>query len=290
MQDIDVAQWRNAQTLLLDSAKERRRIVVLHDDGRVRKVAHSHGTRVLSAPSQLGNALDGARALYEANSDNVDFVAVFERRAFDSYFAAVQDSWAIDEDLDAFVQRTYALLDEYPDGMVTYPGRARSNLGLQWRLGASRDTVIAAVQRFVAPGTSIILAVVDGGQLWASLVLTFDLDHKIVSATTVDTEDLTAVGSPADVADAVLSWGVARGLTCSLGLFLQRAVAEELLSSDHKSAALHDALADGRAVLDPAPPTLVSVLGWAPPGSALDSSQRIGEPPLWDDVTSRPAR
>lgn len=262
MHDIDVAQWRNAQTLLLDSAKERRRIVVLHDDGRVRKVAHSHGTQVRSAPSQLGNALDGARALYEANSDSVDFVAVFERSAFDAYFAAVQDSWDIDEDLDAFVQRTYALLDEYPDGMVTYPGRARSNLGLQWRLGASRETVLAAVERFVAPGSSIILAVVDGGQLWASLVLTLDVDHKIVSATTVDTEDLTAVGSPADVADAVLAWAVTRGLTCSLGLFLQRQVAEELLSSDNKRAVLSDALAVGRAVLHPAPPALASVLDW----------------------------
>jgi hypothetical protein len=260
MQDIDVAQWRNAQTLLLDSAKERRRIVVLHDDGMVRKVAHSHGTRVRSAPSQLGNALDGARALYDANRGNVDFVAVFERRAFDAYFAAVQDSWDIDEDLDAFVQRTYALLDEYPDGMVTYPGRARSNLGLQWRLGASRETVLAAVQRFVAPGSSVILAVIDGEHLWASLVLTFDVDRKIVSATTVDTAELTAVGRPADVADAVLGWAIARGLTCSLGLFLQRRVAEELLSSDNKSAVLRDALADGRAVLDPAPPMLVSVL------------------------------
>ena len=33
MLDIDVDHWRNLQALLLDSAKERRRIVVIHEDG-----------------------------------------------------------------------------------------------------------------------------------------------------------------------------------------------------------------------------------------------------------------
>ena len=56
MEDIDVAQWRNAQSLLLESAKERPRIVVLHDDGVVRKVAHSEGLPVNSPPA-AGNVL-----------------------------------------------------------------------------------------------------------------------------------------------------------------------------------------------------------------------------------------
>src|SRR4051812_45905423 len=126
MQNIDVAQWRNVQELVLESAKQRPRIIVLHDAGVVRKVAHSAGSAVVQAPTSVGDPAAVAQALYEANKAAVDFVGVFERSAFDAYFAAVQDNWDIEEDLDAYVQRTYAMLDDFPDGLVTYPGSART--------------------------------------------------------------------------------------------------------------------------------------------------------------------
>ena len=260
MQDIDVAQWRNAQELLLESAKERRRIVVLHDDGTVRKVVHSHGREVKAPPANLDDPAAAARALYEANSDSVDFVAVFERAAFDAYFAAVQDSWDIDEDLDSFVHRTYALLDDYPSGMVTYPGRARSTLGLQWRLGASRDDVVNAVAAFVEGGTTVVLGVFGDRELWASLVLTFDDAGSITAVTTADPSEVDLVGDPETVANAVVDWVRGKHGHCSLGLFLKKASAEAFLAAADKAAALRGASAKGDLFLAPVPPALATAL------------------------------
>jgi hypothetical protein len=260
MQDIDVAQWRNAQSLLLDSAKERPRIIVLHDAGAVRKVAHSKGLAVASAPSRVDEPQAAAQALYEANQANVDFVAVFERSAFDAYFAAVQDSWDIDEELDAFVDRTFRLLDSFPDGMVTYPSKASETLGLQWRLGASREEVVEAAKAFIPAGSTIVLGVFADGGLWASLVLTFDESASVTSATTVDPSEVNLQGSISTVSGAVVEWVRATHGECSLGLFVDKSVAEEFLASREKAAVLRQAAGNGGLVLSPVPPALASAL------------------------------
>lgn len=260
MQDIDVAQWRNAQELLLESAKERRRIVVLHDDGVVRKVAHSHGGSVQGSPDRVDDAHAVARTLYEANAADVDFVAVFERRAFDTYFAAVQDSWRIDEELDGFVQRTYALLDDFPDGMVTYPQPARVTLGLQWRLGAARDDVLAAARAFVTSGSTIVLGVFDAGALWASLVLTFDDAGSVTSITTADPEEVDLAGERAEVLSRVLDWVRAKHGDVSIGLFFDRPHAEAFLRAEDKTRALQEAVKADAAVLSPVTSTLAAAL------------------------------
>lgn len=260
MQDIDVAQWRNTQELILDSAKERRRIVVLHDGGRIRKVAHSGGAPVTDIVDRADDPAALAKRLYESNTESVDFVAVFERSAFDGYFARVQDSWDIDEELDGFVQRTYALLDEFPDGMVTYPGAARETLGLQWRLGASRDEIINAAQRFVEPGTTIVLGVFYEGALWASLVLTFDAAHSVTSVTTVDPSEVATEGEMGAVAGAVVDWVREKHGTCTLGLFLERPAAEAFLAATDKAHALREASAAGELILSPVPASLADAL------------------------------
>jgi hypothetical protein len=260
MQDIDVAQWRNAQELLLESAKERRRIVVLHDDGTVRKVAHSEGDLVQAPPDQVHDPVAAARELYEANADSVDFVAVFERAAFDAYFAAVQDSWDIDEELDVFVQRTFAMLDDYPIGMVTYPDSARTTLGLQWRLGASRDDLVRAVSRFIEGGSTVVFGAFDQGALWASLVLTFDDAGAVTSVTTADPSEVPLTGDPTTVAAAVVDWVRAKHGPCTLGLFLDKSAARSFLAAEDKAAALRAASADGGLVLTPVPPSLAAAL------------------------------
>jgi hypothetical protein len=260
MEDINVAQWRNAQTLLLDSAKERPRIVVLHDDGVVRKVAHSAGLPVNSPPSRVSSPSAAAQALYDANAADVDFVAVFERRAFDAYFAAVQDSWDIDEDLDVFVQRTYALLDDYPDGMLTYPQPARATLGLQWRLGATHQETLDAARAFVEPNSTIVLGVFDEGELWASLVLSFGEDGCVMSVTTADPEETELSGDRTRIATDVVEWVRAKHGSCSLGLFLDRPFAEAFLTSADKAAVLRDASKAGALLLSPVPAALARAL------------------------------
>jgi hypothetical protein len=144
--------------------------------------------------------------------------------------------------------------------MVTYPRSARETLGLQWRLGASRDEIIAAANRFVPPGTTIVLGVFDGGALWASLVLTFDASHSVTSVTTVDPSEVATEGEMGAVAGAVVDWVREKHGTCSLGLFLERSAAETFFAATDKSNALRAASVAGKLVLSPVPAALAQTL------------------------------
>ena len=250
MSDIDVDQWRNAQALLLRSAKSARRLVVIHEDGEVVKFRHTAGVDCVGRVDRVDDPHALARGLYEENQGDVDFVVVMERNAVDSYFAAVQDSWTIDEDLDVFVQRTYGLLDDFPDGIVTYPGPARSVLGLQWRTGASLREAEAAARTLVAAGGTVVLGVHDGGSLWASLVLDLDADQSVTSITTADPSAVETSGSPEELLDHLTAWQQAAGKTVSLGLLLDRAAADVYLAapSRDKGRVLASLVAEGSAV------------------------------------------
>ncbi|MDO8122696.1 hypothetical protein Q6346_15415 [Isoptericola sp. b490] len=248
MADIDVDQWRNAQALLLRSAKAARRLVVIHDHGTVVKFMHTAGAECTGRVGTVDDPHTLARELYEANADLVDFVVVMERSAVDAYFASVQDSWQIDDDLDVFVQRTYALIDDYPDGIVTHPGPAREVLGLQWKVGASLAQVNAAAT-LVPPDSTVILGVHDHESLWASLVLDFDTDHKVTSITTADPSLVDLQGSRDDVLDRLTTWQSGAGKTVSLGLLLDHDAAEEFLTAPatKKGEVLAGLAAAGRA-------------------------------------------
>lgn len=249
MADIDVDQWRNAQSLLLRSAKAARRLVVIHDEGTVVKFRHTAGAECTGRVDRVEDPYALAETLYEANKDAVDFVVVMERDAVDSYFATVQDSWDIEEDLDVFVQRTYALLDRYADGIVTHPGAAREVLGLQWTTGVSRDDVQAAAKALVPGGTTVILGVHDGDALWASLVLDLDDDHKVTSITTADPSSVDITGDRDDVLDRLTGWQASAGKTVSLALVLDRAAADSYLaaSAQDKGAVLASLVERGAA-------------------------------------------
>lgn len=247
MADIDVGQWRNAQALLLRSAKARRRIVVIHEGGRVLKLRHTDGLPLRHAVTVMDDPHRVARELYDAHADITDFVVVLERDAVDSYFAQVQDGWDIDDDLDEFVRKTYAALDSYPDGVVTHPGPARSTLGLQWRLDF--EEVRTAVEAFVVPRSTVVLGVESGGELWSSLLLDFDQDHRVTSITTADPSVVDTRGTPTELAARLTMWAEAAGKTVSVALVLSRAAAEDLLAAPagRKAAVLAGLRTDGRA-------------------------------------------
>jgi len=266
MADIDVDQWRNAQALLLRSAKGARRLVVIHEGGRVLKFRHTQGLTVTGQVTEVHDPHALARQLYAANAGAVDFVVVMERDAVDSYFAQIQDAWDIDADLDVFVQGTYAALDAYPDGIVAYPGTARDTLGLQWRIGASLEEVNTAARAFIAPGTTAILGVHDGASLWTSLVLDFDDDWKVTSITTADPSLINIRGGRVEVLERLLAWVEGSGKSVSLALMMDRAAAEEFLaaSGPDKPAAFQCLVAQDQLSVGRAPEALR--VGCGPPG------------------------
>jgi hypothetical protein len=263
MLGIDVCHWRNLQTLLLESAKEKRRIVVIHQGGEILKFVHSGREEIVRSLDRVDDPRAAAERIYYDNRSRVDFVAVFERDAFDRYFGRWQGTWSPDEDLDAFVQRTYATLDEFPDGLVTFPGAARETLGLQWRIGASRDAVAAAAMRYVPAGSMAVFGIFDGEHLWATLLLGFDADRRVNVITTVDMSQIDAdAGRPA-LARQVVGWVGEHYGPCSLALFSGLEGARAFLASEDKLAILAELSACGELIVERAPAEL-SILEAAP--------------------------
>lgn len=248
MEDIDVDQWRNAQDLLLESAKEKKRIIILHDDGVIRKCQHTDGIPVIGAPERIINPEKQAKKLYEDNKDNVDFVAIFERKAFDDYFSKVQESWVIDEPLDSFIHRTYELLDQYPDTMLTYPGPAKDTLGLQYRLGIRRNEALVMANKWLIPDSSLLLGIYDEGGLWTSLVLTFDKNMDVTELTTVDAERMDTKGSMKEVTARGLDWMAKHHKSRAIALVWTRKAFDEFRNASDKENSVRQALISGDAI------------------------------------------
>jgi hypothetical protein len=235
MVDANVDHWRNLQTLILESAKAKRRIIVIHEDGRILKFVHSQKAEIARPVDRIDDPQAAAKAIYEANPGACDFVVVFERRGFDRYCAAFQETWKPDEDLDVYVQRTYALMDQYPYDIVTYPGRARDTLGLQWRFSTSYEAGTAAIRTYVDPSSSVVFGIFDGEDLWATLVLHLDADHRIDVLTTVNPTELRTSGRDA-LADEIVQWVEAKYGRCSVGVFTDLQGARAFLAASDKGA------------------------------------------------------
>lgn len=241
MADLDVDQWRNAQDLLLCSAKESRRIICLLEKGSVVKCRHTQGLEVKEPPAQVADLPKAAKALFEANKQDVDFVLVAERDAMDEYFAEYQNAWSADEDLDVYVTRSWTLLvDKYVDSICTAPTPAAQTLGLQWKLGASHDEVAAAAMSFVRPNSTAVLAVHDDNALWASLILKFDGDHKIISIGTADPSLVDIHGDRESVTNRLVDFANEREGNVSLVMSATRDAAERFLAADDKGAVLSE--------------------------------------------------
>lgn len=260
MLNIDVNHWRNMQALLLQSAKGKRRIVVIHENGEILKFVHSDRIEIVNPIQKVDNTQDVAKKVFEANPGKADFVMVLERRAVEEYFAEVQDSWKAEEDLDVYVHRMFVKLDEYPDGIVTYPNKARENLGLQWKVGATYESVEAVLNNLIPANTTILLGVFDRNEAWASLVLVVDEDKKICDITTVDPRDLLGSGDWKEMSKEMVNWVNRKFFPCSLGMFTDLASAKEFIAETDKLVLLKKLVANGKVHLDPLPTVLQELL------------------------------
>jgi hypothetical protein len=260
MVEIDVDHWRNMQGLLLDSAKAKRRIILIHENGEIQKFVHTQRAEIVRNVTRVDQPAQVAEEVYRANADSTDFVMVLERDSVDRYFGEIQDAWKATEDLDEYVHNMYAKLADYPEGIATYPGSPGVNLGLQWRVGASFDAVRAGVQRFVTPETTVVFGVFVEDTLWASLVLEFDADRRITVVTTADTMVLSGSGGWKAAAKELVDWAEQKYVPCSLGLFMDRTSAREFLASRDKLGTLQAIANRGKLLIDPLPAALTQVM------------------------------
>ena len=258
MVDIDVDHWRNLQDLFLESSKEKRRIIVIHEGGEIQKLVHSDRTPIEKPIERVTSPEADAKAVYEANRSKVDFVMILERRAVEQYMSEIQDSWSPDEDVDDYVSRMYGLLPKYVQGITTYPGSAKENLGLQWRIGASHEEFKSLLKTYAQPETAALLGLVDRGKLWATLVLGLDAEHKIDLITSLPVPTGTPIGTPGEAAEKLL--GTLKDRRCSLGLFAELESFRQWIQSENKKTELPRLIEAGKAVLKPAPGQLLGSL------------------------------
>ena len=260
MSDIDVDHWRNLQDLILDSAKEKRRIILIHENGHILKFVHSGRADIVRNIDRITNPQADAEAVYRANQAKADFVMLLERSAVDKYFAEIQDTWTSGEDLDEYVHRTFKTLDRYADGIVTYPGPAKSRLGLQWRIGASHEQVKTAVEKFISPHSTVVFGIFTKQALWTSLILGFDAHKHINVITTADPTELGTGLSRQEAAKELVEWASRKYSRCCLGIFMDRDVVITFLDSQDKVGTLRDMAIAGRALADPVPEALLQSL------------------------------
>jgi len=256
-----VNHWRNMQQLILQSSKTKSRIIVIHEKGEIQKFIHSQRLEVVKSVDRVDDAQKVAEKVYKDNAATTDFVVVIDRKSVESYFAKVQDSWKAAEDLDVYVHRMFAMLDDYPEGIVTYPGKARTNLGLQWRLGSKYESVEEAVKQYVPADSTVFLGVFDGNSLWGSLVLGFDADKKIVNITTADPSELNLSGDWKQQAKELVSWVNGKYAKCSLGMFTNLEEARQILKSQEKATTIRLSSKNGKLLIDPLPQGLKAFVG-----------------------------
>ncbi len=188
MIDLDIAQWSNLHNEFLIGVREKKRIVVIHEKGKVQNISHSHDAPINNPINTVVNPQRAAKELYDSNKDTTELVMILDRCSVETYYDEIQSVWTSEEDLDHYMYRMYSRLDCYYPGIVTYPGPASRQLGLQWILPGKPNflEVEAMINNFVEKSSVVTLAVFDSPtKLWASLVLGFNEKKKISLITSV---------------------------------------------------------------------------------------------------------
>ena len=67
MVDANVDHWRNLQSLLLELAKGKSRIIVIHEDGEILKFVHSRKAEIVRPVERIDDPHVAAKAIYDAN-------------------------------------------------------------------------------------------------------------------------------------------------------------------------------------------------------------------------------
>jgi hypothetical protein len=125
---------------------------------------------------------------------------------------------------------------------------------------SARDDLAGAVRTFVSAGSSAVVGIFLGNDLWASLVITVDDSGEAASVSTIDCPAAGTAGDMTRAAGEAVKWAQAHHGPCSLGFFVDKVHAEALLRASDKAGAIRAASAAGGLVLSPVPAALATAL------------------------------
>jgi hypothetical protein len=253
MTDIDVDQWRNLHEMFLDSAKEKKRIIIIRDGEEILKFVHSHGDKIAKTVSKIVAPQEDARKVYEENKEKANFVLLVDRKGAEKYLGEVQNSWNADEDLDEYVYRMYSKLDEYKDEIVTYPGPARKTLGLRWKLALSYPKAKEFARKYIPHNSVVVIGIFENAVLWGGLILGFDEKGRIKLITTIEKTEIT--GNWRKEYKRILQRVEGKFGKCSLGLFADKRSMETILKSG-KLETVRSLSREGKVIVYPIPEML----------------------------------
>jgi sulfite reductase beta subunit-like hemoprotein len=255
MTDIDVDQWKKVQEMFLESSKEKKRIIMIRESQEILKFVHSDREEIVKSIHKITNPQEDARKVYEDNKERTDFVLLVDRKGVERFFGEVQESWNPDEDLDEYVYKMYAKLDEYKDEIVTYPGPARKTLGLRWKLAMSYPQAKKFVNKYIPRDSVVVIAIFeDSNLIWGSLVLGFDDKGKITLITTIEKSKIAEDWKKEY--KNIIKWAEEKFNKCSLGLFVDKRSMEMILKSRGKLATIRGLSREGKAIVYPIPELL----------------------------------
>lgn len=240
--------------------------VVLCRDERVLRIFQVGGALIPSAELASSRPED-LRAFRKRRG--LPFVLAVEVDALPRLFAEVEARIAIDDDYVA-------------QGLAALPV-LRAALGKELRLdppilpGAlpipSASLLRTTWNTILPDGRSLVFYLADGGRLWTSLIAVKQRGAIVELTTHAAIADRVRFGSIREGAPAVLAAVADRLAPAALGLFLPLRVWHELVAGDR--SAIARALAVRQAVLDPAPPWLLALVGVGAVAEAATRSVRL---------------
>jgi len=232
--DVDISHWGYLQSKLVKSGREKERIIVIHEKGKILKYIHSHGKPTRKVIDEISSPLKDAEKIYEANRDLVEYVVIIDRDAVNDYFAEVQKSWKPDESIVEYTVRMRKLLNKYYEkgAIVTYPGKPTDYLGWVPTLSIDYNMIIEFVNFYLLPDSLVALFVFSGEKLKASLILGFNKVMKIDLITSTDvlrTLRIEEYDWRHYYKDLISVIENKLGRKCSLGIFIEEKVLDSII-------------------------------------------------------------
>jgi hypothetical protein len=234
MVDININHWGYLQSKLVRSGREKERIIIIHEKGKILKFIHSHGKSIRRIIDKITDPFKDAENVYEANKDLIEYVIIVDRDAVNEYFAEVQESWNPNESIVEYTIRMRRLLNKYYEKgvIVTYPSKPTDYLGWVPTIKINYDAIVEFVNTYILPNSLVALFIFANQKLKASLILGFNKNLRIDLITSTDILRPLKIEEhdwKQGYKDLITIIESKIGKKCSIGIFIEEEILDNII-------------------------------------------------------------